>query len=289
MKSQSRCNHVQVLILVMIFSCSPVVAQETFNLQPVIPTEVSTTWVDFLSTVVNVHVTIPANVSATGIQPDQTQRAGYVLARKIKVVKRDTDDIPTLQVIYLPLSELSGFSLPANDANPVDLGKPLQGSVFEINCKDNSAVTIKDGTATPVSGQANFLKRECLELQRTMINKSFFGGMKIGDSKDFSAATKPSLISDDIIAFGINQWTFRLSNLSADPGVASFDVQGQLDSSGLGKSFQDCTGILSLDIKGVSTELNMKCLARKGSDKLPDNTVIESSGELTSVFKRRVF
>ena len=74
------------------------VTQDKFVLTPTTPGETDTTWLDVFSTSIKTHIDLPEGLSVPGLRPDSSKTSVFVLARKLKVLTKDGNDVVTLRV-----------------------------------------------------------------------------------------------------------------------------------------------------------------------------------------------
>jgi len=273
------------LFLLLVLLCSP---QDKFVMTPTTPGDTETTWLDLFSVSTKFHIDFPAGTKVPPtVKTDVDKGLVAVLARKLKVLSKDGDDVQNLQVVYLKASDLTGVTLPSTAGPPTDLGESLSGKTYQINCKDGSTSVTP---TTPISDkEVQLLKRECTDFPRAVTRGQTFSDMKVGDAKSVTAASA-SLFSVDVDQFKVNSWDIKLNTLDAGPPAkATFGLAGKADTSTqTGKAFPEYKGEFVIDDKGSSMELTLTS-STTNAETLPDKaSQVVSKGSLNILFKRQI-
>jgi hypothetical protein len=261
--------------------------QDKIVVTPTTPGNTETTWLDLFSASTKIHIDFPAGTKVPPtVKTDIDKERVSVLARKLKVLSKDGDDVQNLQVVYLKVSDLTGVTLPPTAGTLTDLGESLSGKTYQINCKDGTTSVTPN---KPISDeQVQLLKRECTDFPRAITRGQTFSEMKVGDVKSVTAASA-SLFSDDVDQIKIDSWDIKLNTLDVGPPAkATFGLVGKADTSTqTGKAFPEYKGEFVIDDKGSSMELRLTS-STTNAETLPDKaSQVVSKGSLNILFKRQ--
>lgn len=265
-----------------------------FDLQPIEPTALSTTWIDFFVSSTKTISVIPKEISQVpGLLAEKIDELGYALGREITVVSKDKDGVPVLRVKYISIDKYPGMPKPSIGVPFEDLGLPLSENVYEINCK-TGAGQITTSTDTPLptitTEETTFLMRECSEIGRNTLRKNTLSNLHLTESKSIKVVPKLFLFSPEIETLPTISWSFRLSQIvkPADPS-AEFSVTVQVDSaSEIGKLYPDYNGKLVINSKSSFLELDLKGFSKTTSLAITEKTSISSRTENRVYFRRQV-
>lgn len=288
-------KHFVVLFFVVLLSSTYVYSQNTDKkivIEPIEPSETSTTWVDSLYVKNSVNLTLPPNIPKNGLETVKTVESIYLLARRVRIVAKDESGSIKLQIIYIPASSLpTSISLPQTGV--IDIGSPFQNKTYEIDCKNDGVSVIPSPPAASAAVSAvelTFLKRECSEIERNKLKKGIFNGMGINERKTFTTDEKRPMFMEELVNFSVRSWDIKLRETNDDLSEGKFDVSIETDnSSSINKAFPTFVGVLKMNKTASSIDLNLKGIAKEVSQALPDGSQIKSNAEIIIAYKRSIF
>jgi hypothetical protein len=264
-------------------------AQATFDLKPLAPSQAGSIWVDVVEVSYRLRLAPTEGVKTNG--EETIQRSSFGISRSVRMLASEPQTGLVLEVVYVPVP--ANASLPPVSVVPEPLTAPLEGQRFRVHCADMSVTIVpNESRAALRPGDENIVQRECREFLRNGIRENLFSNIKVGETRKFPAGSEIEVLSEDLTELGLIDTVISLERVDSQQqnSQASFAVRTNIRSDGkLGRLFGACSGTLSVDSHGLSTQFELICPVKVWSPTSPAGPEVQTDGEMRLLFVRKNF